>query len=68
VSRRLARAAMLAAPLLLWSAQARALCPNCLGQGRSPSATMELVGGFLLLPFVVFYVAFRLIRRATRVS
>jgi len=29
---------------------------------------MELVGGFLLLPFVVFYVAFRLIRRATRVS
>ena len=66
MSRRFARTAALVAPWLLWSAHARALCPNCLGQGRSPSATMELIGGFLLLPFVVFYVAFRLIKRATR--
>ena len=43
-----------------------ALCPNCLGQTRSLTPTMELLGVFLLVPFVVFLVVLRVIRRAGR--
>jgi hypothetical protein len=45
---------------------ALALCPNCLGQARSLAPTLRLLGAFLLVPFVAFYVALRLIRRACR--
>lgn len=49
------------APSAAW-----ALCPNCLGQARSLTPTMELLGVFLLVPFVVFIVVWRAIRRASR--
>jgi len=58
--------------LLLWGllslvpARAFALCPNCLGQTRTLTPTLRLLGAFLLVPFVVAYVAARLIRRACR--
>ena len=42
------------------------LCPNCLGQARGFGSTLRLVGTFLLVPFVVFAIAARLIRRACR--
>jgi hypothetical protein len=48
------------------SSSAWALCPNCLGQASRLSATLELLGAFLLIPFAVSYVVFRLIRRACR--
>ena len=47
-------------------ARAFALCPNCLGQARTLTPTLRLLGAFLLVPFVVAYVAARLIRRACR--
>jgi hypothetical protein len=47
-------------------ARAWALCPNCLGQTRALTPKLELLGGFLLVPFLVFYVAVRAIRRACR--
>lgn len=47
-------------------ASAWALCPNCLGQSRDLGATLKLIGGFLLLPFLIAYVAQRIIRRACR--
>ena len=47
------------------SAKAWALCPNCLGQTRSLTPTLELLGAFLLVPFVVAYAVFRAIRRHT---
>lgn len=49
-------------------ARAFALCPNCLGQTRNLTPTLRLLGAFMLLPFVVAYVAARLIRRACRPS
>lgn len=54
--------------LLLTSLPARAfaLCPNCLGQTRSLTPTLRLLGAFMLIPFLVAYVAARLIRRACR--
>ena len=57
---------MLWALPLLVPARAFALCPNCLGQTRSLTPTLRLLGAFLLVPFVVAYVAARLIRRACR--
>ena|GEM_PF-5771409 len=54
-------------PLWLgWSHPAWALCPNCLGQTRSLTPTLELLGGFLLIPFVVAYLALWRIRRVCR--
>jgi len=47
-------------------ARAFALCPNCLGQSRSLTPTLRLLGAFMLIPFLVAYVAARLIRRACR--
>ena len=44
--------------------RAEALCPNCLSQANELSPEMRLVGVFLLVPFLVFYVALRVIRRA----
>jgi len=52
--------------LTLLPAPAFALCPNCLGQTRSLTPTLRLLGAFLLIPFLVAYVAARLIRRACR--
>lgn len=52
--------------LLLVPAPALALCPNCLGQNRSLTPTLQLVGAFLLVPFVVALVVSRFIRRALR--
>lgn len=52
--------------LLLTPANAWALCPNCLGQRASVSPTLELIGLFLLLPFVIAYAVLRVIRRACR--
>lgn len=46
--------------------EAQALCPNCLGQNRSLTPTLELLGAFLLVPFVVAFFVLRAIRRATR--
>ncbi len=41
-----------------------ALCPNCLGQTDALSPTMKILGGFLLIPTVIFFVVLRLIRKA----
>ena len=51
---------------LLVSGDGWALCPNCLGQNRSLTPTLELLGAFLLVPFVVALVVLRVIRRALR--
>jgi len=51
---------------LLLPARAFALCPNCLGQTRNLTPTLRLLGAFMLVPFIVAYVAARLIRRACR--
>jgi hypothetical protein len=50
----------------LWVASSRpvfALCPNCLGQARLWTARQELLGAFLLFPFLTAWLAARLIRR-----
>jgi hypothetical protein len=52
--------------LTLLSSPAFALCPNCLGQTRSASPTLRLLGAFLLVPFLIVYIASRIIRRACR--
>jgi hypothetical protein len=68
--RKLARVAALAT-FGLWVASshsALALCPNCLGQARAWTARQELLGGFLLLPFLMAWLAARLIRRFSRPS
>ena len=59
-------AALLAVLVLALPASAWALCPNCLGQSRDLGATLKLVGSFLLLPFLVAYIAQRIIRRVCR--
>lgn len=51
---------------LAWAGRARALCPNCLGQNRDWTPTLELLGAFLLVPFLTSFVVFRAIRRAQR--
>ena len=43
-----------------------ALCPNCLGQADSLSATLRLVGLFLLVPPALFFAVAIAIRRLTR--
>ncbi len=43
-----------------------ALCPNCLGQADSLSATLRLVGLFLLVPPALFFAVAFAIRRLTR--
>lgn len=63
------RAAAVAAALGgLWGSagEAWALCPNCLGLNRSLTPTLEVLGAFLLVPFVVALVVLRAIRRALR--
>ena len=57
----LAMMLVIAAPGSAW-----ALCPNCLGQTRRLTPTLDLLGLFLLVPFVVAYVVMRKIRRACR--
>ena len=59
--------AALATLLLVTSASpAWALCPNCLGQADSLSATLRLVGLFLLVPPALFFAVAFAIRRLTR--
>jgi len=43
-----------------------ALCPNCLGQADTLSATLRLVGLFLLVPPALFFAVAFAIRRLTR--
>jgi hypothetical protein len=62
----LAASVIVALLLFVPATTALALCPNCLGQARSLAPTLRLLGAFLLVPFVAFYVALRLIRRACR--
>jgi hypothetical protein len=45
---------------------AGALCANCLGQNRALTPTLEWLGFFLLVPFVVAYFVFRAVRNACR--
>jgi hypothetical protein len=52
--------------LVATATPAWALCPNCLGQNRSLTPTLELLGAFLLVPFVVGFFVLRAIRRAIR--
>jgi hypothetical protein len=54
----------LALAVFLRSSTALSLCPNCLGQAPTLTPTLKLLGIFLLVPFVVTYVAARVIRRA----
>jgi len=54
------------ASVVATTTEAWALCPNCLGQNRSLTPTLELLGAFLLVPFVVGFVVLRAIRRAIR--
>jgi hypothetical protein len=63
--RKLALLATLAL-LMASSRSASALCPNCLGQARVWTARQELLGGFLLFPFLTAWLAARLIRRFSR--
>ena len=50
------------------SANAWALCPNCLGQSQSLGPKLRLLGAFLLLPFLIALFALRQIRRLQRQS
>jgi hypothetical protein len=52
--------------LMLAASPAWALCPNCLGQADSLSATLRLVGLFLLVPPALFFAVAFAIRRLTR--
>lgn len=58
--------AVIVATVMALGGDAHALCPNCLGQNRSLTPTLELLGAFLLVPFVVAFFVLRAIRRATR--
>jgi hypothetical protein len=58
--------ALVLLPLVVPATPAWALCPNCLGQNRSLTPTLELLGAFLLVPFVVGFFVLRAIRRAIR--
>jgi len=53
----------LVALLCSLSANAWALCPNCLGQSQSLGPKLRLLGAFLLLPFLIALFALRQIRR-----
>jgi hypothetical protein len=61
-------AALTATTASLWwfPSAAHALCPNCLGQNATWTATLKLVGVFLLIPPAVFFFVARLIRRLDR--
>ena len=48
------------------AARAWALCPNCLGQSPAFTATLRLVGLFLLVPPAVFFAVALWIRRIHR--
>jgi hypothetical protein len=48
------------------AAPAQALCPNCIGQASSLSATLKVVGVFLLIPPAVFFAVTIAIRRLAR--
>jgi hypothetical protein len=63
---RLAGLAVVGFVVVARSQEAWALCPNCLGQSRTLTSTLELLGLFLLVPFVTALLVFRAIRRAVR--
>jgi hypothetical protein len=41
-----------------------AACPNCVGQSDRNTTVLKIIGAFMLVPFVIFYVVVRVIRRA----
>ena len=41
-----------------------AACPNCVGQSDRNTNVLKLIGVFMLTPFVVFYVIWRVIKSA----
>jgi hypothetical protein len=59
-------AALVTSLLATLSSPAWALCPNCLGQADSLSATLRMVGLFLLVPPALFFAVAFAIRRLTR--
>ena len=63
---RLVVAALVMSLLATSSSPVWALCPNCLGQADSLSATLRLVGLFLLVPPALFFAVAIAIRRLTR--
>jgi hypothetical protein len=52
--------------LLMLLPSLAAACPNCIGSQDNSSTILKVVGAFMLVPFVVFYVVLRIIRRAER--
>jgi hypothetical protein len=57
---------MIAAAVGLAVQPAWALCPNCLGQSSRLTATLGMVGVFLLVPFAVFFAVAIAIRKLSR--
>ena len=49
--------------LLILLPSLAAACPNCVGQDRN-NTVLKLIGVFMLTPFVVFYVIWRVIKSA----
>ena len=41
-----------------------AACPNCVGQSNRNTTVLKIVGAFMLVPFAIFYILVRVIRRA----
>ena len=41
-----------------------AACPNCVGQSNRNTTILEIVGAFMLVPFAVFYVIWRVVKSA----
>jgi hypothetical protein len=62
----LARVSVATALCVAAAAPAHALCPNCIGQASSLSATLKVVGAFLLVPPAIFFAVTIAIRRLSR--
>jgi hypothetical protein len=41
-----------------------AACPNCVGQSNRNTTVLKIIGAFMLVPFLVFYVIWRVIKSA----
>jgi hypothetical protein len=54
------------AALLVLLPSLAAACPNCIGSQDKSSTILKVVGAFMLVPFAVFYVVLRVVRRAER--
>ena len=58
-------ARLLALALMLLPAVAAA-CPACVGQDDRNRNVLVIIGSFMLVPFAVFYVVLRAVRRSLR--